>query len=213
MLKPAKKDPLPPCLPCFSQVKRYRDAREDNAVVAKLLPGEYYVSLHNEMITTVLGSCISACIYDLESGVGGMNHFMLPNLEDSAKWQGTEVNDAARYGNYAMENLINEILKNGGRRSNLKVKVFGGGRIISNMAHIGLKNTSFAMEFLKREQLQICARDTGDIFPRKVNFYPGTGRVMVKKLKSLHNKTIFQRECAYKYEIEHTPVAGAVELF
>jgi len=204
---------LPPCLPAFEHIKRYRDPTRNQGLVAKLLPGEFYVTSLDEMITTVLGSCISVCICDLKNKVGGMNHFMLPSQNKVQDWDTTNVNEAARYGNFAMEKLINEILKNGGDRQSLMVKIFGGGKIMSDMADIGRRNIAFTKAFLEREGLKVSSMDVGDIFPRKINFYPTTGKVMVKRLNSLHNDTLITRERRYRSEIEHTPVAGDIELF
>ncbi len=205
---------LPRCYDEFKHIRRYRDATNNNIVAAKILPGEYYVTAHNEMITTVLGSCISVCVYDPVFCVGGMNHFMLPEAGDAkGRWGTTALSGATRYGNFAMEKLINDILNKGGRRKHLKIKVFGGGQIVSNMSNVGAKNIKFVAEFLAREGYAVVAENTGDIFPRKINFFPKTGKVRMKKLKSLRNNTIVERELNYLHEIEEKPVAGAIELF
>lgn len=131
----------PPLLPGFENINRYWDAKH-NIYAAKLLPGDFYVSLHGELITTVLGSCVSACIRDPKSGVGGMNHFMLPDNQNqvSAKtWENTPVSDQTRYGNIAMERLINIVIASGGRKSDMEVKLFGGGKVLNIDADIGLK--------------------------------------------------------------------------
>ena len=196
-------------LPGFESVKRYWDKTND-CVAAKILPGEYYVSVTNELITTVLGSCISVCIRDAKNGIGGMNHFMLPkdnNVSDSI------VSEAARYGNYAMEHLINDILHYGGERKNLEFKVFGGGKVLDMKMDIGKKNIEFVLDYLKMERFSILAEDVGDVYPRKVNFFPISGIARVKKLKNLHNKTIISRENKYLDDIKQQPVAGDIELF
>ncbi|OGT00565.1 MAG: hypothetical protein A3K04_04015, partial [Gallionellales bacterium RBG_16_56_9] len=128
---------------------------------ARLLPGEYYVTVGDEGIYTTLGSCISACIRDRVSGVGGMNHFMLPVAADEHTWKTTSVSAATRYGNFAMEKLINIILKNGGQRQNLEVKLFGGGRIMQNMSDVGMLNIAFARDYLQTEGLKVVAEDVG----------------------------------------------------
>ena len=196
-------------LPGFEHVKRYWDKTND-CVAAKILPGEYYVSATNELITTVLGSCISVCIRDPKNGIGGMNHFMLPkdnNVTDSI------VSDAARYGNYAMEHLINDILHYGGERRNLEFKVFGGGKVLDMKMDIGKKNIEFVTEYLQLEKYPVLSEDVGDIYPRKVNYFPKTGIARVKKLKKLHNQTIITRETKYMDDIIHKPVSGEIELF
>lgn len=192
----------------FSHINRYLDRTRDK-IVAKILPGQYYVTLHDEFIATVLGSCVSACVRDKVLGIGGMNHFMLPV---SAQDVVTATSDAARYGNYAMEHMINDILKNGARRENLEVKIVGGGKIIANMTNVGLKNIEFVKEYIRSESLDLVGEDVGDIYPRKVLYHPQTGKVNVKKLRSMHNNTILTREEQYLQEIKQ-PLAGDIELF
>ena len=199
-------------LPGFDHINRYWD-KTNNSYAAKILPGEYYVTTAEELIVTVLGSCISACIRDRVLGIGGMNHFMLPQTDGDGSWGGGSVNTATRYGNYAMEHMINDILKNGGKRENLEVKVCGGGKILQKMTDIGMKNIAFVRTYLSMEGLDLVAEDVGDIYPRKVQYMPLTGKLRVKKLRSLHNDTIIKRESEYKHEIEDVPVAGDVELF
>lgn len=123
----------PACLPGLEHVNRYWD-KTHQCFAAKILPGEYYVSMHNELITTVLGSCIAACIRDVKMGIGGMNHFMLPMGCEVEHLGKTHLTSATRYGNFAMEILINEIIKAGGDRKRMEVKLFGGGRVLSSMS-------------------------------------------------------------------------------
>ncbi len=203
-----------PSLPGFENIKRYWD-RQNEIVAAKLLPGEYYVTNSNELITTVLGSCIAACIRDVELGIGGMNHFMLPetSAQRLSSSDETVVGNATRYGNYAMEHLINTILRNGGKRKNLEVKLFGGGKIIPTLGDVGQRNIHFALEYIDTEALNLVSQDLGDIYPRKVNFYPQTGKVRMKKIKDLHNDTIVNREKQYRSSIKDVSVEGEVELF
>ena len=200
----------PRALPGFEHIKRYWDPSR-NLHAAKLLPGEYYISISGEMITTVLGSCVSACIRDRKLGIGGMNHFMLPSSAQPDDWGGGS--SSARYGSYAMEQLINEILKAGGRRDNLEAKAFGGGRIVSNLSDVGRKNIAFLHEFLQVEGLKLLSEDLGSLYPRKVNFFPDSGRAQVKKLRSIHNDTIVQRESQYMEELGEAPIQGDIELF
>ena len=198
----------------FSDIKRYWD-NLNQVTAAKILPGEYYVTKENELITTVLGSCISACIRDKVTGVGGMNHFMLPETTEGKLQTGNAnvIGKATRYGNYAMEHLINTILSNGGKRKNLEVKLFGGGKVIPRMGNVGAKNISFVLEYVDTEALVLLSQDLGDIYPRKINFYPKTGVVKMKKIKNLHNDTIAQRETAYRSTIKDVAVESDVELF
>lgn len=204
--------PLPRALPGFGKITRYWD-EVHGMYAAKLLPGEFYVSAERETIVTVLGSCVSACIRDPVFGIGGMNHFMLPASQGSSSWESGGSNASTRYGSHAMEQLINEILKNGGNRRNLEVKLTGGGRILAQMTDIGRKNISFVENYVKTECLRVLSHDLGDIYPRKVYYTPATGKLLVKKLRSLHNNTIVERESHYLHEIESAPVQGEVELF
>jgi chemotaxis protein CheD len=143
-------DNFAPPLPGFETIKRFWDKRR-NTIIAKILPGEFYVSKSNEIISTVLGSCISACIWDEVNGVGGMNHFLLPERgEHSGDAWGDSTSYTTRYGNWAMEYLVNEVIKQGGTRNNIKAKIFGGGKIISAMTNdVGNGNVEFVLEYLK----------------------------------------------------------------
>ncbi len=205
---------IPRSLPGFEHINRYWDKRM-NLAAAKIMPGEFYVSLHGEMIVTVLGSCVSACIRDKVHGIGGMNHFMLPiqGVHSSPKWGSSDISSASRYGNWAMEFLINEILKAGGERRNLEVKIFGGGNVLSNMTNIGQRNIDFVKKYLWSEALDIVAEDIGDMFPRKVLYFPDTGAVKVRKMRQMRNDTVIQREKAYIEDINKKPKSGEVELF
>jgi chemotaxis protein CheD len=204
---------LPEVCPGFSHINRYWDG-QNLMPAAKILPGEYYVTRQNEIITTVLGSCVSACIRDRIVGVGGMNHFMLP-ISDGAGWVGVDdpVSAVMRYGNHAMEAMINDILSHGGRRKNLEVKVFGGAQILESITDIGGQNVEFVHHYLRKEGLLLLNEDVGDIYPRKVLYYPATGRVKMKRLKHLHNNTIVKRERAYRQVLDEKPVVGEIELF
>lgn len=204
--------PLPRALPGFSKITRYWDGAH-GMYAAKLLPGEFYVTAERETIVTVLGSCVSACVRDPVFGIGGMNHFMLPVSQGSGSWESSGSSASTRYGSHAMEQLINEILKNGGNRRNLEVKLTGGGRILAQMTDVGRKNISFVEDYVKIECLKVLSHDLGDIYPRKVYYTPSTGKLLVKKLRSLHNNTIVERESHYLHEIEAAPVQGEVELF
>lgn len=197
----------------FEHISKYKDNTR-NKVAAKILPGEYYVTKTDELISTVLGSCVSACIRDVILRVGGMNHFMLPVDKDNTSL--STINNATRYGNWAMEHLINDILKNGtGKRENLEVKIFGGGAVMESFTfnNIGDKNVQFVLKYLIDENMSIAAQDVGDIYPRKVIYSPYTGEVMVKKLRGHHNSTIEQREQEYFKHLKEDSIGGDVELF
>ncbi|GAA5158229.1 chemoreceptor glutamine deamidase CheD [Viridibacterium curvum] len=176
---------------------------------AKILPGEYYVTTENLGIVTVLGSCVSACLRDTRLNIGGMNHFMLPEGGSCGLDSGS-----ARYGTFAMEVLINHLLKLGARRENLEAKVFGGARVMDALSssQVGDKNAHFVRGFLALERIRVVADDMLDIYARKVYFFPRTGRVMVKKLVQLRNETLLQREREYAASLRQ-PIGGDVELF
>lgn len=179
---------------------------------AKILPGEYYATSRDMVLVTVLGSCVAACIRDRQSGVGGMNHFMLPESSQDA---GSMIGLPTRYGTYAMEMLINQVLKMGARRSNLEAKIFGGGNVLRGftVSNVGQKNSLFVKDFLALEHIPVVAEDLLDVYPRKVYYFPHTGRVLVRKLKSVHNNTIVDREKDYSARLRFSKVEGDVELF
>lgn len=188
---------------------RYFD-RQFDSEAAKILPGEYFVTDQAMLLVTVLGSCVAACIRDTDSGIGGMNHFMLP--DDRGR---DVVGASARYGTYAMEILINHLLKMGARKNRLEAKVFGGGAVLAclSSSNVGAKNAEFVLNYLKTEKIPIVAKDLLDSYPRKVYYFPETGRVMLKKLHRVHNETLFNRELDYKNRLAGTKMEGDIELF
>ncbi len=207
----------PPVSAGFEHVNRYWDDVH-KVWAAKILPGEFYVSTSGEMVVTILGSCISACVRDKVRGIGGMNHFMLPeqNEYSSDQWGGNPDTTASRYGNWAMEFLINEILKRGGRKENLEVKLFGGGQMIASMTDIGQRNILFAYNYLASEGLKVQAADVGDVFARKVLYFPDTGSVKVRRIRETKNQTLMDRETRYAKEVQSNntaSAAGSVDLF
>ncbi|MDX1590105.1 MAG: chemoreceptor glutamine deamidase CheD [Oleiphilaceae bacterium] len=190
---------------------RYYD-KHFSSHAAKLLPGEFYATAEPEVIVTVLGSCVSACLRDPETGIGGMNHFMLP-------LQGNQVDPdatSARYGVHAMELLINELIKLGARRNHLEAKVFGGANVMPTFVSrpVGQQNADFVLEFLAAERIPVLAQDLLSSHPRKVYYFPATGRVMVRRLGSVRNATVFEREREYNQQLEQaTSRGGEVDLF
>ncbi len=205
-------------LPEFQHMKSYWDPVQ-NVEVVRVLAGEFYVTHCSEMITTVLGSCVSACIRDAVVGIGGMNHFMLPAEKaqgrgDNGNGVAHGLNADAAYGSYAMERLINCILKYGGQRDNLEIKIFGGGRIMGGMADIGLQNISFVRSYLRTDGLSAVVEDVGGDFPRRMAYFPATGKALVKKLRNIRNETIVQQESAYLADLRRVATQGGdVELF
>ncbi len=183
----------------------FYDAHFKNDAV-KILPGEYFVHEEDMLIMTTLGSCIAACLYDRNAKVGGMNHFMLP---DGA-------GDSGRYGSYAMELLINEMMKRGAQRSTMEAKVFGGGQVVSGMTtmNVGERNTNFVMDYLKTERIPVVSKDVLDVYPRKVCFLPGSGKAMVKRLAPTNTDALLaQDRAAAQKAVPATTGGGSVDLF
>jgi chemotaxis protein CheD len=201
----------PSVLPGFEQIQRVWEPDTQRWTV-KILPGEYYVTRSDEAITTVLGSCISACIRDPVMRIGGMNHFMLPE-DNSVREDRTPVGLATRYGSNAMESLINDVLKLGGLRDRLEIKVFGGGRVLAHMTDIGARNIDFVRSYLSTEGLRTNAQDVGGEQPRKVVYYPTEGRVRVRKLRPIENRGVSDREKLYMDSLESKNDGGDIELF
>lgn len=194
----------------FHGAKRVFDASTGFYVV-KIFAGDWYVSTtHGEMLATILGSCVSACIRDPIVGCGGMNHFLLPGNENMI----TKNSEAARYGVFAMESLINGILKCGGQKSRLEVKVFGGGNVLkNNTAKIGSKNADFIRNFLREEGYPIASEDLEGDLPRRLHYFPETGKVMLRKLHRKEDMVVVEEEERYTKEITQKPVEGDVDLF
>ena len=173
----------------------------------KVLPGEYYVTTADMMIMTVLGSCIAACIWDPKVRVGGMNHFMLPDGGGDT---------SGRYGSYAMELLINEMMKLGARRERMQAKVFGGGQVMHTFTtmNVGERNTAFVLDYLQTERIAVISKDVLDIHPRKVCYFPATGKAMVKRLAHSHPETLETQERKSSAVVAAKAVAGgSVDLF
>ncbi|KNZ34394.1 MAG: chemotaxis protein CheD [Methylibium sp. NZG] len=175
----------------------------------KVLPGEYFVHYEDLLIMTTLGSCIAACLWDRQARIGGMNHFLLP--------EGNSGDTSGRYGSFAMELLINEMMKLGAQRGSMEAKVFGGGQVVSGMTsmNVGERNTAFVLDYLKAERIPVVSKDVLDVYPRKVCFLPHSGKAMVKRLASAHgHDAIVAQERIAAQKV--TPTAhggGSVDLF
>ncbi|EGK71226.1 Chemotaxis protein CheD [Methyloversatilis universalis FAM5] len=188
--------------------QRYFD-RNFSCEAVKILPGEFFVTTREMLLVTVLGSCVAACIRDPERGIGGMNHFMLPDA-------GTGVmSRSARYGAYAMELLVNELIKSGARRSALQAKVFGGGRVMATLANanVGERNAGFVLDYLAQEGIPVVAQDLLDSHARKIYFFPRSGRVLLKRLARMNNDTLMRREREYQERLSRDDASGDIELF
>lgn len=185
---------------------RYFD-RHLEAETIKVLPGEYCVADGDMVLVTALGSCVTACIRDREKGIGGLNHFMLADVGNPSV-QG-------RYGAHAMALLINHLLKLGARRHRLEAKVFGGCRFLAEPASagVGKRSAGFVLEYLAGKGIPVVSKDLLGTCPRKVYFFPGTGRVLVKKLARLHNDTLTRREREYADRLNEAALAGDAGQF
>ena len=174
----------------------------------KVLPGEYYVSNEDLVIMTVLGSCIAACIWDGRARAGGMNHFMLPD--------GDSADGFGRYGSYAMELLINEMLKKGARRESMQAKEFGGAQVMAGFTtmNVGERNTKFVLDYLATERIPVVSQDVLDIHPRKVCFFPVTGKALVKRLAHSHPETLAVEERkGNAATVAKSTSGGSIDLF
>ena len=182
----------------------FYDAHFQNDAV-KVLPGEYYVDNEDLLVMTTLGSCIAACLYDRQARIGGMNHFMLPE----------GAGDSGRYGTYAMELLINEMMKNGASRLTMEAKVFGGGAVVAGMntMNVGERNTAFVLDYLRTERIAVVSKDVLDVHPRKVCFLPASGKAMVKRLASANTSALAAQDIAARQAVPQSTGGGSVDLF
>lgn len=194
---------------CAAQLNRYYDPRFSRDAV-KLLPGECHATADDLLLVTVLGSCVSVCLYDSVNHLGGMNHFMLPGDTGAQPL----LSSSARYGVHAMDLLINQLLRLGGQRRHFVAKVFGGASVLQNVSvDVGQRNVAFVLDYLSTEQIPLAGQDLLDVYPRKIYFFPGTGRVLLRKLHILANDTVLQRESEYRRVLCGRARDGGVELF
>lgn len=136
--------------------------------------GEFAVSnTDGDVITTLLGSCVSACLWDPTARVGGMNHILLPHRARALERLSSGTNE--------MEVLINKLLNVGGVKTNLQAKVFGGAQLSENLGNIGASNVAFVFSFLRNEGIPVFSTDTGGHFGRLIRFWPATGKAQVKR--------------------------------
>ena len=190
--------------------RRYFDPAQGSWIV-KVLPGEFYVTpKSDEVIATILGSCVSACIRDRHVGIGGMNHFMLP-LAHERGWGDDP--QSTRYGNFAMEKLINELIKSGCSRERMEIKVFGGGNVTDSNQLIGTQNAEFVLRYLQAEGLTCAAQDLGGQLPRRIHYFPQTGRVVRRILGGSDKAVIAREESAYANRLSTTRTSGEIQLF
>ena len=177
------------------------------AHVQALVLGEWLVGTRNDLVfTTTLGSCVAACVFDPIAGVGGINHFLLPETVGSDK-----LSASARYGAAAMETLINAVLKVTKRRDRLRSKVFGGASLGVGGEGIGLRNVEFAMGYLAEEGIPTMIWDVGGDQARAVRFWPATGRSQRRLIGMTEG--LRRVEAKFLDNLRHQPVEGDVELF
>jgi chemotaxis protein CheD len=195
---------------CVVATRRFYDAASA-AWIMKVFPGEYYLTAKSdEVLVTVLGSCVSACIRDPHAGIGGMNHFMLPHCQ-TGSWAGDL--QSTRFGNFAMEKLINELMKAGCARDSLEIKVFGGGNVTESNNEVGTENAKFVLRYLEAEGLRCVAQDLGGQLPRRIQYYPATGRVVRRLLGAGETNAVEREETAYASRLSSRTTAGEIELF
>ncbi|MCG9681674.1 chemotaxis protein CheD [Vibrio sp. Isolate23] len=201
-----------------SHFNRFYHPQKERHMI-KVFPGGVYWTQEDELIATGLGSCIAACIWDDSAAVGGMNHFLLPfhNLSEINSWSPDEVvSTASRYGNHAMEMLINALIAYGATRSSLKVKLFGGAQMLGHHSMIGEKNIAFILNYVKQENLDVIAQDLGGLEPRKIIFNPLTGQAWLKRIPYTEVHHLQQEEDKYASQLDkesHRPHDDDVELF
>lgn len=181
--------------------------------VVTLHPGEYYSTGEDLVLSTVLGSCVAVALFDTETRIGGLNHFMLPGSVDTVR---PLLSDSARYGMYAMELLINDMLKKGVRKRDLRAKVFGAASLLEfsggSTGRISESNIRFTFSYLEGEGIPVLARDVGGDLPRKIFLYSRTGRVLLKRIPRTRLTAIRREETGFLEEIR-TREAGPVVLF
>lgn len=186
---------------------RYYDPKFESMAVS-ILPGDYFISKDpEEMLVTILGSCVAACIRDTKMGIGGMNHFLLAEPSNSID------SPSSRYGSYAMEELINGLLKMGAKKNFLEAKVFGGARVINSSIQVGENNSDFVRKYLIQEGIPIASEDLGGERPRRIHFWPSTGRVARHMLQPAEVRVVITQEDSYKKKLSTQPRGNGVELF
>ncbi|OCW56210.1 chemoreceptor glutamine deamidase CheD [Hoeflea olei] len=173
-----------------------------------VIQGEYKVTNDPEVVlSTILGSCVAACMRDPVAGVGGMNHFLLPGQSNGG------AGEATRYGVHLMELLINGLLKQGARRDRLEAKIIGGAKTISGFSNVGEKNAEFAHRFLTDEGIRIVGSNTGGLVGRKLEYYPVSGRARQYPLSGAETQKTVALETAPPKIIAPKPVETSIEFF
>lgn len=199
--------------------RRAADARQTGgyfhpqfrAHTLKVFLGHHLVSDRSDvMMVTTLGSCVAACVHDPATAIGGMNHFLLPEVPES---EDGGAGAAARYGSVAMERLINELLSRGAQRGRLEVKLFGGARVIDSSFDVGQRNAAFALDYVRREGLKLVGQDLGGASARRIHYFPHSGRAMRKMLRPEALSETANQELHFRTTLRQQPIEGDVELF
>lgn len=201
------KESVPELLVGFEDCHYFWEPKWERYTV-KVLPGEFCISKEDVVLSTVLGSCISVCIFDPLVKMGGMNHFMLPanNAQE-------DIERPLRYGLFAMEQLMNAMMKNGCKRESMQIKVTGGGAMISGLISIGSQNIEFIKKYIEEESLQLISTDLGGDQARRVAYFPKTGRMLVKKLSHLDDQRLITQESTYRTNVDKSLDDTEIELF
>jgi chemotaxis protein CheD len=186
-------------------LRKFRNPRDGFLHVQLTLGDTYVTSAPEEVLTTILGSCIAACIRDTVAGIGGMNHFLLPDGNSGDR-------EARCYGVNAMELLINDILKHGGDRRRLEAKIFGGANVVSALTDVGSRNYAFARQFLSDEGIPLVGGDVGGDLARRIQFMPASGRARQALVKGAEPKLV-EEELTALHKKTQTAAAADVEFF
>lgn len=186
--------------------------RELKVNTVRILPGQYHTASGSGSISTLLGSCVATCLWDPLLRIGGMNHFMLPG---GAQATPSLWGVSTRFGVHAMEMLINEMIHRGVDRRRLVAKVFGGANVLKGFEtlDVGARNSEFVLTFLREEGIELQAQDLLGSSPRKLHFFPETGRVKLKRLHLAADSDIQRQERAYLDQLAGAAAGGEVELF
>ncbi len=186
-------------------------SRASGMETIKVFLGDHAISDRMDvMMSTTLGSCVSACIHDPVRGIGGMNHFLLPEVPESELSGNGE---AARYGSVAMERLINALLGAGAERRRLQVKLFGGARVIDSSYDIGGMNSRFALDYVRAEGLILAGQDLGGASARRIQYFPHAGRALRRMLNPTMVVDTITQERHFMSNLRRGLIDGAVELF
>ena len=178
----------------------------DAAVASRrvnIVQGEYHTTNDPAVVlTTILGSCVAACLHDPVARLGGMNHFLLPGTDEAGGY-------ASQHGVHAMELLVNDLLKRGARRERLEAKLFGGARMLSGLTDVGTLNADFAERFARRERITVTGGSLRGDRGRRIQFWPAAGRAR-QMIMAGSDAEVFAAE---RTRPAPMPDAGALELF